>query len=459
MSRKHFGTDGVRGVANAKLTPELAFQLGQAAGRWLKASHEPHRAVIGADTRRSGAMLGAALSAGLCSAGIDVVTMGIAPTPAVSFAARTGDFGLGVIISASHNPAPDNGIKFVGHDGRKLADEVELSIESLMNQDFERPIGSGVGTIVEDREPIDRYMDMLEAIVPERLDGMKVAVDGAHGAAFALGPEILKRLGADVVLMGNSPDGVNINAEGGATKPETVQTATVNSGSDVGVAFDGDADRAVFSDEKGRLINGDRTIGIWAAHYQKSGELDPHVVVGTVMSNGGFEKYVTSKGITLERTPVGDKYVAQRIEATGALIGGEQSGHIIFPRRGPTGDGLVTMLEFLRVIKLEGRPASAFYDDYEPWPQLMVNVAVDSTAGWSEKPNVRLAIEEGDNELAGRGRTVVRPSGTQPVIRVMVEADTYELRDRVCNRIVAAMETDLGGEVHGRVDLTYALGD
>jgi len=458
MTRKHFGTDGVRGVANKKLSPELAFSIGQAAGRWLISTGQPLRAVLGRDTRRSGSMLEASLAAGLCSVGIDVVSLGVAPTPTIAFVARTGEYGLGGIVSASHNPAPDNGIKFVGHDGRKLPDDEELRIEGLMASAGEdRPTGAGVGVYSFDRTEIAGYMDLLVSVVPERLDGMHVAVDAAHGAAYELAPEILHRLGADVVLMGASPDGMNINAEGGATKPQTIQDFTKGAGAAVGVAFDGDADRAVFSDDQGRLINGDRTIGIWAAHYQQRGELNPPVVVGTVMSNGGFDSYMTARGITLSRTPVGDKYVAQRITETEALIGGEQSGHLIFPRRGPTGDGLVTMLELLRVIKVEGRPSSAFYDDYEPWPQVMINMAVASKDGWEEK--IRPEIELGESELTGRGRVLVRPSGTQPVIRVMVEADDYEDRDRVADRIVAAMERELGGHVEGRVDLTYALGD
>lgn len=457
MSRKHFGTDGVRGIANAKLTPELALSLGQAAGRWLVETGHPRRVVLGRDTRRSGTMLEAALAAGFNSAGVDVVSLGVAPTPAIAFVARTGDFGLGGIVSASHNPAPDNGIKFVGHNGSKLADEVELTIEGLMSPPDPRPTGAGVGTYTFDHSGVAAYLDMLEGIVPERLEGLRISVDGAHGAAYALGPEILRRLGAEVVAMGDAPDGVNINAEGGATKPQTIQDFTVAINAHFGVAFDGDADRAVFSDEKGRLINGDRTIGIWAAHYQGLHELNPPVVVGTVMSNGGFEAYMTKRGITLERTPVGDKYVAQRIDATGALVGGEQSGHIIFPRRGPTGDGLVTMLELFRVLKVEGRPASAFYDDYQPWPQLMVNVAVGTKDAWEEK--VGPELKAGEADLSGRGRLVVRPSGTQPVIRVMVEADDYGLRDQVADSIVGAMVRELGGHVEGRVDLTYALGD
>jgi len=288
---------------------------------------------------------------------------------------------------------------------------------------------------------------------------MRVAVDAAHGAAYQLGSEVLVRLGAEVFVTGAEPDGVNINEEGGATKPQTIQEFTVATGAHVGVAFDGDADRAVFSDEKGRLINGDRTMGIWSAHWQAQGKLNPAVVVGTVMSNGGFAAYLEANGITLERAPVGDKYVAQRIEATGAKIGGEQSGHIIFPANGPTGDGLATMLELLRIFKREGRPASAFYDEYEPWPQLLINVSVDSKDDWESAPRVAESISRAEEALAGRGRLNVRPSGTQPMLRVMVEADEIDLRDGLANDILTAMEADLGGKAYSRVDLTYALGD
>lgn len=460
MSRKHFGTDGVRGIANQTLKPELAFLIGQAAGRYLHSHGLPRSVVIGRDTRRSGTMLAGALTAGLCSAGVDVLDLGIVPTPTVSYCTRTGGHGLGVVISASHNPAPDNGIKLIGHDGRKLPDEVELSLEGLMEADFdERPVGGEVGALTSNREAIDSYLEFLESIVPERLDGMKVAIDAAHGAAYELGPAILARLGAMVILTGVSPDGMNINEEGGATKPATIQRFTLESRSEIGVAFDGDADRAVFSDEQGRLINGDRTIGIWAAHYKRHGLLTPPLVVGTVMSNGGFESYLRCSGVRLERTPVGDKYVSQKIDETGALVGGEQSGHIVFPKRGPTGDGLVTMLELLRVIRTEGRSAGSFYDDYEPWPQLLVNVSVADRATWKDAAGVKLALEEGEQNLDGHGRLVVRASGTQPMVRVMVEAQDYAMRDRVADSIVQAMEREAGGKVYSRVDLTHALGD
>jgi phosphoglucosamine mutase len=459
MSRKHFGTDGIRGVANSKLTVELALSLGQAAGRWILANGHTPRVVIGRDTRRSGVMLEAALSAGFHSAGVNTVSIGVAPTPAVAFVARTGDFGLGIILSASHNPAPDNGIKLVGHDGRKLADEVELEIEALMAQNFDRPTGALVGVGSEDDSLVESYLRMLQTIIPGGLEGMKVAVDGAHGAAYLIGPEILHRLGAEIVTTGCAPDGMNINAEGGATKPETIQNLTKSSGSLVGVAFDGDADRAVFSDGEGNLLNGDRTIGIWADFEMSKGRLEPKTVIGTVMSNGGFEHAMAQKGILLERTPVGDKYVAQKISETNARIGGEQSGHIIFPERGPTGDGLVTMLEILNVLKQSGRSAAEYFHDYEPWPQVLVNMEVADRLTWNDGELVQTALEEAQRDLVGHGRVNVRASGTQPVVRIMVEADNYELRDLVAASIVGAMTKEAGGKVESRVDLTYALGD
>ena len=451
MKRTLFGTDGVRGVANTKLTPELAFQLGLGAGRWLQMTDLPKRVVTGRDTRISGTMLDAALSAGFASAGVSVVQLGVVPTPTVSYIVRTQGFGLGAVVSASHNPAPDNGIKFFAASGSKMPDAVEAEVERLMVLEAERPTGGAVGSISQDESLVEAYVEFLKSLVPEGLGGLKVAVDAAHGAGYKLGPRVLRELGAEVSLVGASPDGININADGGATKPETIQKFTVESRAEIGVAFDGDADRCIFSDGEGRLINGDRTIGMWAIHEGCD------VVVGTVMSNGGFEVFLTSRGIRLERAPVGDKYVAQRITDTAARIGGEQSGHIIFPHLGPTGDGLVTMLETLRVIRESGRSAAQFFDDYLPWPQIMVNVGVASKDGLDELLAEPLAIAE--SELRGHGRINVRPSGTQPMIRVMVEADDYGLRDGIADRIVQLLLDKMGGHVHGRVDLTYALGD
>jgi phosphoglucosamine mutase len=300
---------------------------------------------------------------------------------------------------------------------------------------------------------------MLSTIVPKGLAGLKIAVDGANGAAFEIAPRVLRELGAEVVCKGINPDGININAEGGATKPETIQSFTLDSGCDVGASFDGDADRVVFSDEQGRLINGDRTIGIWALHKKEKGELEPPVVVGTVMSNGAFEHFMNLKGIALERTPVGDKYVSQKIEQSNAKIGGEQSGHIIFPAHGPSGDGLVTMLELLGVLKESGRKMSDYYDDYQPWPQVLVNMEVNDCSTWNDGEQVQTALEQAHRMLSGHGRINVRASGTQPIVRIMVEAEDLDLRDIVAASIVGAITQEAGGKVYSRVDLTYALGD
>ncbi len=460
MKKQYFGTDGVRGVANEGLTPELAFKLGQAAGRVMLRQGTMPRVVMGRDTRRSGPMLGAALASGFCSVGVSVDAIGVTPTPTVSYLARTGEYGMGAIISASHNPAPDNGIKFVGHDGKKTTDETEYEIEQLLDSSIEpRPIGANVGELVTGMIGLDRYLDYLESLVPERLEGLKVAVDAAHGAAYELGPTILKRLGAEVVVTGVSPNGININEEGGATKPGFIQEFAVKTGCDIGVAFDGDADRAVFSDEKGRLINGDRVIGLWAAHWRKEGRLNPCTVIGTVMTNGGFEHFMAEQGIEVVRTPVGDKYVSDKLFELKAQVGGEQSGHIIFRELGPTGDGLITMLEVLRVLKREGGKPSHWVDAYEPWPQLLVNMSVNDKSTWNQGSLVQSALKQAEADLGENGRLVVRASGTQPMVRVMVEANHENLRDVVTARIVEAMETEAGGKVAGRVDLTHALGD
>lgn len=456
MARRYFGTDGIRGVANVKLTPELAFRLGQGAGRTL----ENKRVVIGRDTRRSGPMLGAALAAGFCSVGVDVVALGVVPTPAVAQVARRCGYGLGVVISASHNPAPDNGLKLIGPDGGKVPDAQELEIERLMDEPLgDRPQGEHIGELRSDRNDLEHYIEFLLDLVPEGLHGMKIAVDAANGAAYDIAPFVLTQLGAEIVVVGAEPDGNNINHECGATHPQRVQDLARETGCHVGVAFDGDADRAVFSDEQGRLINGDRTIAIWGAHRQDLGELDPPVVVGTVMSNGGFAAWLEGRGITLERAPVGDKYVSERIRATGAKIGGEQSGHIIFPALGPTGDGLATALELFRTLALSGRSASAWYDEFENWPQVLINITVREREGWDQHPRVAAALQEAESRLGSRGRVNVRPSGTQPMIRVMVEADEYGLRDQVAGLILSAMEADLDAKVYSRVDLTHALGD
>jgi phosphoglucosamine mutase len=461
--KRYFGTDGVRGVANSAsghgLTAEFALKLGQAAGRWLQNSGGEPKVVLGRDTRRSGPMLEGALAAGFNSVGVSVTNLGVAPTPAVAFAARVGGFGLGGIVSASHNPAEDNGIKFVDASGSKLPDTAEAEIEALLEQPFDRPTGGALGASEPDETLIQRYLAHLEAIVPERLHGLDIAVDAAHGAAYQLGPEVLRRLGATVRVIGVHPNGDNINAEGGATKPHAISEFTQATKARVGIAFDGDADRAIACDHLGRLINGDRIMAAWAVTAQKEGRLRVPAVVGTVMSNGGLEHFLQANAIKLERTDVGDKYVAERLKELGGQIGGEQSGHIIFPAHGPTGDGLATMLEFLRVLQLTGEPASKWVDAYEPWPQLLLNLKVEQPKTFSSRPVVVDAIAEAQSSLEGKGRVNVRASGTQPVLRVMVEAESQDDRDSWAARIEAAILQSMGGEVVGRVDLTHSLGD
>lgn len=456
MSRKFFGTDGVRGLANkGKMTPEMVMKIGLAAGTVMRQKGLPNKVVVGRDTRRSGTMLSTALIAGFTAAGVDALAIGVAPTPAVAFCARTG-YGLGIVISASHNPAADNGIKLLSAAGGKVSDDFELEVEALLDSEFlDRPVGADVGVLTQERGLLEFYADFLVGLVPERLDGMKIALDAANGAGYELGPTVLQRLGAEVITMANEPDGFNINRSCGATHPQAVQDLVVQSHADIGVAFDGDADRAVFSDDHGRLINGDRTMAMWGAHWH----VDPPVIVGTVMSNTGFERYLESKGIHLDRAKVGDKYVSERIAANSAKVGGEQSGHIIFPHHGPTGDGLVTMLELLRVLKREERPAHSFYDDFANWPQTLVNMNVADLATWRESNGIGEAIEQAEKAVEGHGRVNIRPSGTQPIVRVMVEADNEETRNQARDLVVNALISGAGGSIYSETDLTTSLGE
>lgn len=459
MSRL-FGTDGVRGQANRVVTPELAFRIGRSAGLWLKGTSETPKALIARDTRRSGPMIGAALASGLCASGVDVEALGVLPTGAVSFLLGKTGFGLGAVVSASHNPAEDNGIKLLAPDGRKLPSAAEEWIVSHLDEEPDpRPVGVEVGSLTTGSARGQDYGRWLLGLVPEGLAGLTVALDAGHGAAYEVAPWVLRTLGATVFETGCDPDGMNINGEGGATKPDTILELTQRTSCQVGVAFDGDADRAVFCDDQRRLINGDRTMGIWCDHWQRNGRLDPATVVGTVMTNGGFEQAMTQRGIALVRTDVGDKHVSARLDEIGGKIGGEQSGHVIFPEWLPTGDGLVTCLELFRVLVREGRPAREFLDDYAAWPQVLVNVRVSDQRGWDLHPRIIDAIETARQELEGHGRIVVRASGTQPMIRVMVEASEVGDRDMQADRVVDAIVGTLSGEVVGRVDLTHALGD
>jgi phosphoglucosamine mutase len=450
-----FGTDGIRGKANTDLSAAFAFRLGRATGSLLEPGQ---KVVIGRDTRLSGSMLGAAFAAGLCSCGNSVSTLGVCPTGGISYLTRTEDFVLGVVISASHNPAEDNGIKLLAHNGRKIDEQLEQAIELAMEKTGEVSLsGTQVGTIQAAPELIQKYEDFLCSIVSEGLEGMTICMDCAHGAAFEVAPKVFARLGATLVATGAEPNGVNINHECGATKPTTVMSMTQSNTGSVGIAFDGDADRAVFSDELGRLVNGDRTMAMWCAHWADG--LDPKVVVGTGMSNSGFANYMESCGIQFFRADVGDKYVAAEMRDHSGKIGGEQSGHIIFSDHGPTGDGLVTALEIMRVLKVSGRPLSDFYGDFLYWPQMLANLNVTDKNKALNNSAIQDVLADLNSEIGDRGRIFIRPSGTQNVFRIMVEAESYELRDSVADRLIRTFEQEVGGKVASQVDLTCDLGD
>lgn len=458
MSLK-FGTDGVRGLANRDLTPEFALSLGLGVGAWIAERGLRPLVAIGADTRRSGPMLGMAFSSGLNSTGVSTLQLGVVPTGCVAWATRRTGCGMGAMISASHNPAPDNGIKLFGSDGAKAGSEAEDFVLANLTSREERPIGSGIGSETDGCELVDEYVQWLVSIVPEKLQRMRICVDCANGAAFNLAPRVLRELGAEVTLVGAEPDGDNINAGFGATHPMTIQRLTQDTVADVGVSFDGDADRAVFSDGTGRLVNGDRTMAVWSSHWSKSQRFDPQVIVGTVMTNTGFERAMQGLGVQVERVDVGDKHVSAKLRELAGKIGGEQSGHIVFTDHAPTGDGLVTALELLRVLKISRKTMTEAYDCYEPWPQLLVNVQVRGAKEVAASEDVVAAVVGAREALAGEGRVNVRASGTQPMLRVMAEGKDEAIRDRAVQGIVDAVVAGHGGEIVGRVELTHALGD
>jgi phosphoglucosamine mutase len=421
-----FGTDGVRGVANRDLTPEMAFSIGRAAVLALGSGERP-RFVVGRDTRISGLMLESALAAGACSAGGDVLRVGTVPTPAVAF--MTADLGaqLGAVISASHNPAEDNGIKLFSGDGFKLPDDVEQEIERLIDEDGGvRPEGAAVGRIIDAVEEPGRYVDHLVAAAQAPLTGMRVVVDGANGAAWRLGPLTLRRLGATVEAVNAEPDGININAGCGATHPEVVARAVRDRGADAGVAFDGDADRAMFSDADGNVIDGDRVITACALSMQEAGRLPGDTVVVTVMANLGMRRALAEAGIEMMETQVGDRYVLEGMRRSGAALGGEQSGHVIFLDHATTGDGLLTAVRFLSLAPSTGRTVGELAAQMTAFPQVLENVRVERPGEAAASEAVREAVAVAEADLGARGRILVRSSGTEPVVRVMVEAESEE---------------------------------
>jgi phosphoglucosamine mutase len=446
-SRKLFGTDGVRGTANQEpMTAETAMRLGMAAGRYFTRGNHRHTVVVGKDTRLSGYMLEPALTAGFISMGMDVVLLGPLPTPAVALLTRSMRADLGVMISASHNPFEDNGIKLFGPDGFKLSDEAESAIEAQMEPGLAlgRAAPAKLGRARRLDDALGRYIEYSKGTFPRglRLDGLKIVVDCANGAAYKVAPTVLWELGAEVLPVGVTPDGFNINRLCGSLSTETMCSQVVAHGADLGIAFDGDADRLVLCDERGRLIDGDQVMALIARAWQAAGLLTGGGVVATVMSNLGLERFLMSQGLTLHRTAVGDRYVLEQMRKDGFNLGGEQSGHIILTDYATTGDGLVAALQVLASLIEAERPASEHLRLFEPLPQSLKNVRVPTGSGGKllEHPKVQAAITDAENALAGHGRLLIRRSGTESLIRVMAEADDRTLLDPLLDRIIAAIE-------------------
>ena len=446
MSRL-FGTDGVRGLVNEFLTPELAYHLGRAAASYFGQSIDRPVFLIGRDTRISGGMLESALASGICAVGGDVIVLGEAPTPAIAYLVRQKECTAGVVISASHNPYPDNGIKFFDGNGFKLPDAVEDEIEELCKSSADdclpRPTNGDIGTIQYHQEWVQEYVDFVVS-TSASLEGLKVVYDGAHGAASYVGPTILRQLGAEVIAINVDPNGTNINDNAGSTHLEGLQAAVLREGAHVGIANDGDADRCLMVDEKGQVLDGDQIMLLCGLHLQEQGKLKDNMIVGTVMSNIGFHKAAEELGMKTCSTAVGDRYVLEKMLAEGYSIGGEQSGHVIFLDYNSTGDGLLTAVQTLSIMKEKGKSLSELAGLMTKYPQLLVNVRVLTKAGWETNAAIQDAIREAEEELGSNGRILVRPSGTEPLIRVMAEGPDQEQLDELCHRIGDVIRIEQG---------------
>ena len=442
MARKYFGTDGIRGRANGAITPELALKVGQSAGLMFQNGEHRHRVLIGKDTRLSGYMIETALVAGFTSVGMDVLLTGPMPTPAVAMLTRSMRADLGVMISASHNPYDDNGIKLFGPDGYKLSDEIELKIEKLIDADLGKRLAKSadLGRAKRIDGVQDRYIEFAKRTLPRNmsLEGLRVVVDCAHGAGYQVAPNALWELGAEVISIGVEPDGFNINKECGSTEPGALANKVREVRADIGIALDGDADRLAIVDELGHVVDGDQIMAVIAESWHADGRLAKPGVVATVMSNLGLERYLGTLGLTLARTAVGDRYVLERMREHGYNVGGEASGHIILSDYATTGDGLVAALQVLAVVKKQDGPVSKVCHRFEPLPQILRNVRYKKGKPL-EDAKVRLAIKSAEEMLNGQGRLVIRPSGTEPLIRVMAEGDDAELVRTVVDQIIEAI--------------------
>ncbi len=443
MDRDLFGTDGVRGRANSfPMTAEVAMRLGAAVGRYFRHDKAEHRVVIGKDTRRSGYMLENALTAGLTSTGMDVLLLGPVPTPAVGFLTRSMRADLGVMISASHNPHHDNGIKFFGPDGYKLSDEAEAKIERILRSDIAlcRPENIGRATRIEDGR--GRYVEYAKTTFPGRgrLDGLKVVIDCANGAAYRAAPDVLWELGAEVVPIGVNPDGFNINAGCGSTHTDLAARTVLETGADLGICLDGDADRVMIVDECGEVADGDQIMALIASRWAREGRLVGGTLVTTVMSNLGLEQFLTSQNIKMRRTSVGDRYVVEAMRAGGFNLGGEQSGHIVMTDYATTGDGLIAALQFLAAMVETGEAASALTKVFTPCPQLLKNVRFNADNDPLDHAAVLAAIERAEIRLRSNGRLLIRKSGTEPLLRVMGECADPAVLESAVNSVVKAVE-------------------
>ncbi|MBI4685225.1 MAG: phosphoglucosamine mutase [Nitrospirae bacterium] len=441
-----FGTDGIRGRVNKHpMTPENVLRIGMAAAKVLKKEHGRNTVLIGKDTRISGYMIESALTSGICSMGMNVTLVGPIPTPGVAFLTRALRLDAGIVISASHNPYNDNGIKFFSDDGFKLPDDLEHKIEELVTDDGlgeKRLIGSDIGKAYRLDDATGRYIEYIKATIPKgiTLEGIKAVVDCANGAAYKITPWVLRELGAEVIVINDKPDGININADCGALHLEGLRNAVLKNKANVGIAHDGDADRTMFCDGKGNIIDGDQILGICALEFKNEGKLKGNTVVSTVMSNLGFERFLLKKGIRLIRTKVGDRYVAEKMRTEGYNLGGEQSGHIILSDYNTTGDGPITALQVLYIMKKQNKSLSKLVSGIKLYPQVLINIEVEKKKDFRSIPEIEQVIKKAEERLAENGRILVRPSGTEPKIRVMVEGAEQNLTEQLARKIAKVIK-------------------
>lgn len=445
----YFGTDGVRGIANQELTPELAFRLGRMGGAVLTrhAQGRQPKVLVGRDTRISGQMLESALIAGLLSVGIEILRLGVISTPGVAYLVRAQQADAGAQITASHNPAEDNGIKFFGADGFKLSDELEGEIEALLDAEADtlpRPAAEGLGTVNDFPEGVAKYIKYLETTTPDTFEGMMLAIDAANGATANLVPNLFADLGAEFVTMGTTPNGLNINDGVGSTHPEALAQLVVESGAQVGLAFDGDGDRLIAVDELGNIVDGDQVMFITGKFMSEHGRLKGDTIVTTVMSNIGMYKAMSEYNMSSVKTAVGDRYVVEEMLKSGYNLGGEQSGHVVYLDWSTTGDGMLTALQLLTVMKETGKPLSELAAEMTVYPQKLVNVKVQDKKAALENAAIQQVIADVEAEMGDEGRVLVRPSGTQDLLRVMAEAPTEELVGTYVDRIVAVVQSEVG---------------